>query len=481
VAVDHFNTGFPHTHIVLRGRDDRDANLVIAREYISHGLRARLAELVTLDLGPRTTLEIEERLRHDIGAERLTPIDRRLVRDMDTEREVGQSMRDPFQQSLRIGRLGKLEAMGLAEPVGGGRWRLADGLHDTLRTIGERGDIIRIMQREMTARSRAGGEPHIYDPADPDATPIVGRLIARGLADELHDHHYLLVDSVDGRSHYVGIGQGDVIDPISEGTIVRIPSARGGVRDVDRTVVGIAAANGGRYSIDLHLGQDPSASEAFAQTHVRRLEAIRRLTGGVEREPDGNWVIAPDHLSQVATYEARRARERPVGVEILSPMPIDRLAAADGATWLDRRIAGEDRTLIRDGGFGREVLAAERQRRQWLMDQGLAEERDGAVRLRANAIPILQRRELLRVAGQLSDELGLAFAEPKAGERIAGTLRRRVDMLGGQFALVEKSREFSLVPWRPALEQHLGRPVSGIIRGDRVSWTIGRDRSGPSM
>ena len=65
------------------GRDDQDQNLVIAREYISHGLRERAAALVTLDLGPRTTLGIEERLRHDIDAERLTPIDPRLVRDMD--------------------------------------------------------------------------------------------------------------------------------------------------------------------------------------------------------------------------------------------------------------------------------------------------------------------------------------------------------------------------------------------------------------
>src|SRR3546814_9290359 len=32
VAVDHFNTERPHTHIVLRGVDDRGDNLIIARE-----------------------------------------------------------------------------------------------------------------------------------------------------------------------------------------------------------------------------------------------------------------------------------------------------------------------------------------------------------------------------------------------------------------------------------------------------------------
>jgi type IV secretory pathway VirD2 relaxase len=481
VAVDHFNTGLPHTHIVVRGRDDQDNDLIIAREYISHGLRERAAELVTLDLGPRTTLEIEERLRHDIGTERLTPIDRRMVRDMDPDREVGQTMRDPFQQSLRVGRLRKLEEMGLAEPVGGGRWRLADGLENTLRGIGERGDIIRTMQREMTARNRAGVEQHVFDPADGNAGPLIGRMVMRGLADELRDRHYLLVDGVDGRSHYVDIGRGDAIEPTPEGSIVRIVPAACGVRDVDRTIAEIAAANDGRYSVDLHLRHDQSASEAFAEAHVRRLEAIRRLTGGAEREPEGSWKIAPDHLDRATAYEARLARERPVAVETVSPMPIDRLATVDAATWLDRRIAGEDSTPVRDAGFGRELRQAETLRRVWLVEQGYAEDRDAGLRLRADALATLRRRELLRVAGRFSDELGLAFAEIKPGERIEGMLRQRVDTFGGRYVLVEKSREFTLVPWRPSLERQIGRPVSGILRGDGVSWSLGRGRAAPGI
>ncbi|MBV9842260.1 MAG: relaxase/mobilization nuclease and DUF3363 domain-containing protein [Sphingomonadaceae bacterium] len=481
VAADHFDTGRPHTHIVVRGRDERGDNLVIAREYISHGLRERAAELVTLDLGPRTTLEIEERLRHDVDAERLTPIDRRMARDMDEVREVRQSMRDPFQQALRIGRLRKLEEMGLAEPIGGGRWRLVDGFEDTLRRVGERGDIIRTMQREMTARSRGGVEQHIFDPGAQDVVPLLGRVIARGLADELHDRHYLLVDGTDGCSHYVDIGRGDRVEVTPESSIVRVVAARGGVREVDRTIADVAAANGGRYSVDLHLRHDPAASEAFAEMHVRRLEAIRRLTGGAVREPDGSWTIAPDHLARVDAYEARLRRDRPVAVEMISPLPLERLASADAPTWLDRRIAGEEVAPIRDAGFGREIRHAEMQRRQWLLDQGLADEREGVVRLRTGALAALRRRELLRVAAQLADELKLPFAELKRGERIEGTLRRPVDMLSGKFALVETSREFTLVPWRPTLERQLGRALSGVMGEKGVSWSVGRNLSGPSL
>src|SRR3546814_16110922 len=85
--------------------------------------------------------EIEARLRRDVDQERLTAIDRRFLRRMDTGRIVSPADNDPFQQSIAAGRLHKLKAMDLAEDLGGGRYRLADRLEDTLRRMGERGDI----------------------------------------------------------------------------------------------------------------------------------------------------------------------------------------------------------------------------------------------------------------------------------------------------------------------------------------------------
>ena len=58
VAVDHWDTDNPHTHIVLRGVDDSGEDLFIAREYISHGMRFRACRLATDWLGPRTEREI---------------------------------------------------------------------------------------------------------------------------------------------------------------------------------------------------------------------------------------------------------------------------------------------------------------------------------------------------------------------------------------------------------------------------------------
>lgn len=483
VAVDHYNTGHPHSHVIVRGRTDRNKDLIIAREYITEGMRERAAEIVRLDLGPRSDYEIEDRLRDEVNQERFTSIDRNLLREQDGEGIVRATSDDAFQQSLRAGRLQKLKRLGLAEEATPGQWRVAPELEPTLRRMGERGDIIKAMHRDLAEKglSRAAADYAICDPSDAGTRPIAGRLVRRGLSDEINDRHYLIVDGVDGRTHYVEIGRGDATDPIPEGGIVSITPKRAEPRAVDRTIAEVAAANGGRYSIDIHLRHDPNASADFAETHVRRLEAMRRLTGTVEREPDGTWIITPDHLDHAAAYERRLAKDAPVVVQTLSALPLDRQLGADGATWLDRELVADTPTPLRDGGFGHEVRDALVRRRQWLIEQELAREEQGQTIYRANMLGMLHRRELTRVAGKLSGELGLTYAEVRSGERVEGVYRRSLDLASGRFAVIEKSREFTLVPWRPVLERSLGRQVSGIARGETISWTLGRQRSGPSI
>jgi type IV secretory pathway VirD2 relaxase len=480
VAVDHFNTGHPHAHVIVRGVDDKGQDLVIARDYLARGLRERAAELVDLDLGPRTTREIARTMTAEIGAERLTAIDRRLLAAADGARTVSAHGAGAFEQSLRAGRLATLARMGLAEPLGGGRFRLSPELADTLARMGERGDIIRTMQRAFAAArvERAAADQAIYDPGLPGAAPLVGRVLARGLADEHRDRHFLIVDAIDGRSHYVALGR-EAAEGIGEGTIVQVDPVRPQVCAVDRAVAAVAAANGGRYDIDAHLRFDASATQAFAEAHVRRLEAIRRLTGGVGRESDGSWRIAPDHLERAAEYEAARMRARPVAVALLSAQPLAHLPEAEAATWLDVRLGDASAAPPREAGFGADLATAERRRRQWLLAQGLAEDRNGAFRLAPGTLAQLRRRELLRLAQGLSEGLGLPFGEVAAGERIEGVYRRRIDGLSGRFALIVRAHDFTLVPWRDVLERHVDKPVSGLLRGETVSWTIGRGRSGP--
>ncbi|RUU48661.1 MULTISPECIES: relaxase/mobilization nuclease RlxS [unclassified Mesorhizobium] len=483
VAVDHFNTGHPHSHIIVRGRDDRGENLVIAREYISSGIRERAAELVSLDLGPRTDREIELRLRREMEQERFTSIDRRLLSMRDDDGLVSPGGPDAIRQTLHQGRLRKLERMGLAAEVGAGSWRLDDELEATLRRTGERGDIIKTMHRELAGKglARSAADWVIHDRAGEPVQSLVGRVVARGLADEINDRHYMIVDAVDGKSHWIDIGRGEAMETMPNGCIVRVAPRNTEPRRVDRTIAEIAAANGGRYDVDIHLKHDPSATESFARTHVRRLEAIRRATGGVEREPNGTWLIAPDHLDRVANYEGQRARAEPVVVDKLSSMALERQVSFNGATWLDRELVADRPEPLHGSGFGCDVREAQARRREWLIAQGLAHEEQDRIVYRANMLSILRQRELNRVAGQLSEELGLPYAEARSGGRVEGTLRRSVELASGKYAVVEKSREFTLVPWRPVLERHVGKEVSGVVSGEGISWTVGRQRSGPGV
>jgi hypothetical protein len=201
---------------------------------------------------------------------------------------------------------------------------------------------------------------------------------------------------------------------------------------------------------------------------------------GVDRHADGTWSIAFDHVLRAERHEQSQSRSRPVHIETLSSLPIEKQLKAVGATWLDHELAGAQ-TEARNAGFGHEMRQALGRRRQWLIAEGLAREEGGRTVYPAGMIAELQRRDIVRAGAQLSSELGMPYAAAVEGERISGTYKRRLDLASGRFALIANSREFTLVPWRPVFEQSRDKQVSGFMRGDAISWVIGRQRSGPSM
>ncbi|WP_395391189.1 relaxase/mobilization nuclease RlxS [Novosphingobium sp. BL-8A] len=477
VAVDHYNTDHPHTHIVVRGIDDRGKDLIIARDYISSGIAARASQIVSLDLGPRTELEIQQARRSEITAERFTRIDRTLLTSLDEQGLALAWHRDPVEQGLRAARLGTLARMGLAVEEEKGRYRLDPDLEQSLRAMGKRGDIIATMHERLKARPELASHDYaIFEPGKDRG--IVGRVEARGLSDEHHDRHYMIVEATDGRTHYVDLGH-DLADGAMQGRMVRVEQTAYGIRTADRNVAEIAAANGGVYSVAKHLAHDRTATHKFAEAHVRRLEAIRRAQGGVERHLDGTWTIPNDHLKRAEDYELRKAQSRPVTVEILAERPLEQLVRHDGPTWLDRQCVAQEPEQLQ-GRMGGEVRGVLQQRRQWLIEQGLAEQEGNTVRFRANLLASLQQRELRRVAGQLSQELGIPFVENRSAH-IEGTYRRAVQIGGQKYAVIEKSREFTLAPWRPELEKRLNQQVSGLMRDAGITWRRGIERGGPEI
>src|SRR5215467_8649698 len=220
VAVDHFNTGHPHTHIVIRGRDDQGRDLVMARDYISHGVRARAQALITLELGPETELERVQKLFNEVEQERLTRLDRSLIaRAKDGVLAISTAEEhDPVQQTLRVGRLKSLERLGLAQERQHGVWALDSKVEAKLRQLGERADKFKMMQRAL---KEAGIDRSVASMAlferGPRKTPLIGKVVGVGMVDEITDRTWVVIDAVDGRVHFAEVGHLNSDDVPSRG------------------------------------------------------------------------------------------------------------------------------------------------------------------------------------------------------------------------------------------------------------------------
>src|SRR6266851_3068586 len=159
IAVDHHNTGHPHTHILVRGITDDGKTLNIAGDYIAYGIRERASEIVTRELGRQTELEVTKQLEHEVGADRFTQLDRMLLAEQQgrefSDQRPDQNMRDTFHRNraLLIERARKLERLGLASEIETGKWLVSPRAEPVLRELGERGDIIKTMHRAL---ERAG-------------------------------------------------------------------------------------------------------------------------------------------------------------------------------------------------------------------------------------------------------------------------------------------------------------------------------------
>lgn len=475
VAVDHWDTDNPHTHIVLRGKDQAGKDLVIARDYIAHGMRQRASELATKWLGPRTELEIRHSLAREVDQERWTGLDRQLQQELrNGSIDVGRGPQDVAarqRRTLLIGRLQRLQVTGLAQEVSPANWTLSPVHEPTLRTMGERGDIVRTMQRALSGQPR---ELAVLD-AKAGATPVVGRIVGKGLADELHERGYLVVDGIDGRAHYLRLPAHAELAGFPMGGIVEVRSGSK-PRQADRTIVSMA--RDGLYRTDLHLAQIRAASpardaDAEVESHTRRLEALRR-PGIVERLADGLWRIPPDMAEQGRQYDAQRTGG--VAVELRSHLPIERQTRVIGATWLDQQLIEREGGKMSDRGFGGEVREALKERIGFLAEQGLTERRGERVVLARNLLATLRERDIATAAQVLQVETGLAHRPVADGDRVTGVYRRTVLLASGRFAMLDDGMGFSLVPWRPVVEQRLGKTVTALVRGGSASWEFGRQR-----
>jgi type IV secretory pathway VirD2 relaxase len=307
VAVDHWNTDNPHVHLLVRGIAQDGSDLVISREYISHGLRSRAEELVSAELGPKPEHEIRSALDWEVEAERWTRLDVAIRMAADDTgfidlRPDNPAAGDPEVRRLAIGRLQRLERMGLATVAGPGQWMVGLDAERSLRDLGLRNDVIKTMHRAFTERGQDRGIADYAIDSDPASSPIIGRLVDKGLHDELTGEAYAVIDGTDGRAHHVRFqGVEAFAHAPPNGGIVEV--RRFGGPDDPRPTLVLANRS------DIHLDQQVTAPGATWLDHrlVER-EPMPLAMGGFGQEARDAIAARAEHL--VAEGFARRQGQR---------------------------------------------------------------------------------------------------------------------------------------------------------------------------
>lgn len=467
IAVDHWNTGHPHTHVVIRGRDAKGRDLVIAREYLTRGLRMRAQEIALERLGPRRDLEIARAQAREVDAERFTHIDRELAalsRGGSLEIASASGAAGTFERSLRLRRLKFLESFGLAVKESAAKWRLAKGWDETLRARAIARDIIRSIAaaagREIAARDIAvfgGGAP----------VKLIGRVAASAPDDEMRDTRFLIVDAGDGKFWRVSAGALPPGALPPQGAIVELRKREARPLASDRTIARITHLNHGIYSEVLHEADDPAASKQFIEAHKRRLEALRRA-GLVVREADGSWRVGEGYLVRAARYEAER--DGGAHADVKSWIDLDAQIKARAPVWLD----DVDEKEFGEAELGADIADARVKRAAFLKREGLWSEDGGgmAPEVRKN----LAAGELENAGAGEARRTGKTYRAMTADVPFEGVYERPVDLGQGRFALIARSREFTFVPWRPELERYRGAGIVVRKKGAGVQWTLEKTR-----
>src|SRR5581483_1656508 len=188
IAIDHYNTGHPHTHIIVRGVLEDGGVLNIAGDYIAHGIRHRASELVTLELGHQSELELQAKLKSEVEAERWTRLDKMLVTEQAERGMIdlrpGEGVTYAFRENrgVMIGRVKFLERYGLSSERETGQWMISDRAEVTLKELSDRNDIIKTMHRALTSHGleeQRGMEQYVRHGVRPGER-IAGRILAKG-------------------------------------------------------------------------------------------------------------------------------------------------------------------------------------------------------------------------------------------------------------------------------------------------------------
>ena len=497
VAVDHFDTAHPHTHVVIRGILDNGKELRIAGDYISSGIRGHYEEIITRELGLKCEMDIIDDLSRETKLNRVTTLDRAIVPRIDALSSMLDLRESHFKvhpdsainRHLLIGRMKHLETLGLAQPTDKGRWQIERHAFDTLSDL-HRNEIITNEMSAAMKRANINRMMQLHGREAP-ARKVTGRVIGKGLtANESSGKLRIIVDGDDGYVHAFETGPETRASEARIGSIVEVGRAKLG--PADRTILKYGQECGMDKPIyDLrehahYLNKQaryailPGKADAEIDMHERRMHTLTKA--GIARPymSDDNgtpysWVLAEDFEAKVLALDSQRGRK--TGLKLLSLHSLDDQLKSRGATWLDRVQIPYEKEGYGKQGFGAHLHNAVAKRRAWLVEQGLATRNNNkTISYEKGYVQKLIDREVASTAANIAKQTGKTYRALEPGIKVEGMYTHKIELMSGPHAVVQTQRAFYLVPWRSVMEQERGRRLEGRVRGRSLSWDIGRRR-----
>lgn len=371
VAVDHWNTAHPHVHLLVRGVRDDGENLVISRDYIKEGMRDRARDLITRELGPRTDQDIRQTLERQIESERWTSLDRQLARDSYRTGVIDLAPppdRQPDEfHSAKIGRLRKLESLGLADQVGPGQWVMAENGEAVLRELGGRNDIIKRIHRSLSERGIERSTANYVLAGESLDLPIIGRLVDQGLDDELKGTAYAVIDAVDGRTHHIKVPDLDAAGDGAIGSIVELrkfddAQARRRVALAVRSDLSIEqqiTASGATWLDRQAIAREPLALGSGGFGAEVREAMDRRAEELIERrlaERQGRGVVFARNLIETLRRQELEALGQKLAAETGTPFNKSASGEYVAGTYRQRFALASGRFAMIDDGLGFQLV-----------------------------------------------------------------------------------------------------------------------------
>ncbi|MCO6439391.1 MAG: DUF3363 domain-containing protein [Phycisphaerae bacterium] len=521
LAVNHTNTDNPHTHLLIRGKAQDGADLVISRQYISHGIRQRAAEVATEWLGERTREEAQIAVANEVRAERWTSIDGALARvaqpvadglkiDM---KEVKLSRYALITRELLAERLKFLGQAGLAQELPPekrtflGRppvWRLVPDFQKQLNELGARQDIIKNLYAAMGQAAapiapqvrRAVSDQQLSDEAQP---AIRGVVIAKGPTNELNDERFVVLEDRAGTPHYVRLWASDALEAARVGGVLEVGRSAHRRWRIAREVVRVAEFSGdGHYSTGRHRkwlqAKHPQAGEQQVDRHLRAFSfnvtnLSKRADSGVVRASENAFAVDRHKLEK---FTARRNRWP--DVRLVAAHALNEQVEAHAWTWLDRqifRIQSSKAVPTNDIVHNAQVQNAVARRSDWLVEHGYAKRGGGreakAIAYLQAAVSRLVAFEHKEFAQNCNQKLGKGVEYVRDGQAVTGVYRGMMYQHRGSFALIETegsvfAAPVSRAPWAEKGQRVIARSVAPkftrieLDRGGRSTKPFGMER-----